>query len=140
MCTQESGNAVRRQDGAQGRPVLRVGLKHLLHQIVELVGQVTGQGRVRTPTHLEDQALPAGRLELNTGVRCEELNGQNKTVSVFSERKERAYRVTQGAELVENAAQRPHVTAGDIDTRSFLDFRHSSCTGTTTTAMKPLLS
>lgn len=48
----------------QGRPVSRVRLKHLLDQIPQLVGQVTGEGRVRTPTHLQYQALPAGSLEL----------------------------------------------------------------------------
>lgn len=57
---------MRGQDGVQGRPVLWVGLKHLLDQIVQLIGQVAGEGRVGAPTHLKDQALPAGRLELRT--------------------------------------------------------------------------
>lgn len=71
MCAQESGNPVRGQDGVQGRPVFWVRLKHLLDQILQLVGEVTGEGRVRTPTHLKDQALPAGCLELDTRTRRE---------------------------------------------------------------------
>lgn len=55
------------KDGAQGRPVFWVRLEHLLDQVLELVGQVAGEGRVGTSAHLKDQALPAGRLELNTG-------------------------------------------------------------------------
>lgn len=73
MGTQESGNPVRGQDGVQGRPVFWVCLKHLLDQILQLVGQVTGEGRVCTPTHLKNQALPAGCLELDTRMRCEDL-------------------------------------------------------------------
>lgn len=73
MCTQESGNPVRGQDAVQGWPVFWVCLKHLFNQILQLVGQVTGEGRVRTPTHLKNQALPAGCLELDTRVRCEDL-------------------------------------------------------------------
>lgn len=86
MCTQESGHPVRGQDGVQGRPVFGVRLKHLLHQILQLVGQVVGKGRVRAPTHLQNQALPAARLELNTRARCEDLqeteqrSSQNLTV------------------------------------------------------------
>lgn len=72
MFTQESGHPVRGEDGVQGRPVLWVCLKHLLDQILQLVGQVTGEGRVRTPTHLKNQALPAGRLELDTRTRREQ--------------------------------------------------------------------
>lgn len=44
MCTQESGNAVRCQDGVNGWPVLWVCLKHLLDQIQQLIGQMTGEG------------------------------------------------------------------------------------------------
>lgn len=71
MCTQQSGNTVRGQDGVQRRPVFWICLKHLLDQILQLVGQVVRQGRVRTPTHLKNQALPAGRLELNIRARSE---------------------------------------------------------------------
>lgn len=73
MWMQEFGNPVRGQDGVQGRPVFWVCLKHLLDQIVQLIGQVSGEGRVRTPTHLKNQALPAGRLELDMRFRCEEF-------------------------------------------------------------------
>lgn len=52
MCAQESGNPVRGQDGVHGRSVSWVCLKHLLDQILQLVGQMIGEGRVRTPTHL----------------------------------------------------------------------------------------
>lgn len=76
MWTQELGNPVTGQDGVQGRPVFWVRLKHLLDQILQLVGQVVGEGRVRTPTHLKDQALPAGCLELDARLRCDHLWGQ----------------------------------------------------------------
>lgn len=69
MCTEESGNPVRRQDGVNGWPVLWVRLKHLLDQIPQLIGQMTGKGGVRTPTHLQNQALPARCLELDTVMR-----------------------------------------------------------------------
>lgn len=71
MFAQQSGNTVRSEDGVQGRPVFWICLKHLLDQILQLIRQVVWQGRVRTPTHLKNQALPAGRLELNTRARCE---------------------------------------------------------------------
>lgn len=59
MRTQEFGRPVRSQDGVHRRPVSRVCLKHLLNQILQLVGQMIGEGRVCPPAHLEDQALPA---------------------------------------------------------------------------------
>lgn len=62
----------------QRRPVLWVCLKHLLDQILQLVGQVAGEGRERTPTHLQNQALPAGCLELDTRMRCEDVQDNEK--------------------------------------------------------------
>lgn len=70
MCSQEFGNPVTGQDGMQRWPVFWVCLEHLLDQILQLIGQMIGEGRVRTPTHLKNQALPAGRLELDTRIRC----------------------------------------------------------------------
>lgn len=67
MRTKELGNSVRGQDGAYGRPVLWVHLEHVLDQVLQLVRQVVGKGRVGSPTHLQNQALPAGRLELEAG-------------------------------------------------------------------------
>lgn len=59
MRAQEFGRPVRSKDGAHRRPVSRVRLKHLLNQILQLVGQMIGEGRVCPPAHLKDQALPA---------------------------------------------------------------------------------
>lgn len=64
---QESGNSVRGQDRVHGRPVFWVRLKHLLDQVLQLIRQVAGEGRVGTTAHLQNQALPARRLELDTG-------------------------------------------------------------------------
>lgn len=64
--TQQPGSPVRGQDGAHGRPVFRVDLEHLLDQKLELVRQAGGEGRVRAPTDLQNQALPARRLKLGT--------------------------------------------------------------------------
>lgn len=50
--TQEPGSPVRGQDGAHGRSVFRVDLEHLLEQKLELVRQMSGEGRVRAPTDL----------------------------------------------------------------------------------------
>lgn len=142
MRTQESGNAVGGQDAVQGRPVFWVRLKHLLEQILQLVGKATGEGRVRTPTHLKDQAPPAGRLELDTQrgrgeasrpaiilQQCFVISGcdlrggsrniaHKVSLTIFgaARRRKGKYRVSQGAELVENAAQRPHITAGHTNT------------------------
>lgn len=166
MWTQQLGNPVRGEDGVQGRPVLWVRLKHLLDHIVQLVGQVFGQRRVSTSTHLQNQTLPAGRLKLETGwgVSGEDL-WERKATPLTSEprkntqqiirlswrywasrhsitmlcsiwrcdsgsilytmspwqylqrgprsreRREGKYRVVQGAELVEDTAQRPHIAA-----------------------------
>lgn len=65
MRTEQFADSVRGQNCAQGWTISGVGLKHLLDQIVHFIGQVFGQGRVRAPTHLKNQALPAGRLELD---------------------------------------------------------------------------
>lgn len=82
MCSKESSNPVRGEDGVQGRPVFRVCLKHLLDQVLQLIRQVVGEGRVSTPTHLKNQALPARRLELNTaqrGMRIPETTNHSAT-------------------------------------------------------------
>ena len=71
MWAQESGNPVRGQDCVHGRPVFWVCLKHLLDQGLQLIRQVVGKRRVCAPTHLQNQALPARCLELDTGKRCE---------------------------------------------------------------------
>lgn len=71
MCTQQSGNTVRREDSVQGRSVFWICLKHLLDQILQLIRQMFWQGRVCTPTHLKNQTLPAACLKLNTRTRCE---------------------------------------------------------------------
>lgn len=84
MCAQEFGNAVRGQDGAQGRPVFWVRLEHLLDQVVQLVGQVIGEGRVRAPAHLKDQALPAGCLELDTRTRRENHGATSEPRKIHS--------------------------------------------------------
>lgn len=64
MSVQESGYPMGGEDGVKRRPILGVGLEHVFDQIVQLIGQVIGQGRVSPPTHLQDEAPPAECLEL----------------------------------------------------------------------------
>lgn len=99
MCTQEFRNPVRGQDGVQGRSVFWVCLEHLLDQVLQLIRKMTGEGRVCTPAHLKNQTLPAGCLELDTGEKREDTT--NHTVHEVWRRE---YRVSQGAELVQDAA------------------------------------
>ena len=48
----------------------------------------------------------------------------NDSLTIFgerpAERRDRKYRVSQGAELVEDAAQRPHITAEEINTETVI--------------------
>lgn len=61
---EQSGHTVRAEDGVYGRPVSRVGFKHVFNQVVKLIGKVTGQRCVRPTTHFQNQTLPATGLKL----------------------------------------------------------------------------
>lgn len=64
MFVEQSGHTVGAEDGVYGRPVSRVGLKHVFNQVVKLIGKVTGQRRVCPTTHFQNQTLPATGLKL----------------------------------------------------------------------------
>lgn len=161
---------------------------------MQLIGQVAGEGRECTATHLQNQALPAGCLELDTRMKCEDnkphgnvwatknIHGRwynwaedarpqsfchiaalicvhvwwvtAKQVSTMIHWQiweklvvnrgvsRRKYRVSQGAELVQNTAQRPHITAERRNTRDsywFTQDLHQSLAHSNGRVAKPRL-